>query len=150
MDSSDCPFKIIEITEVTPDLLVGVASLLRLLSEAPAPSLNEMAEIISSSSSKFLGGFYQGHLAGMLTLVSYRTPTGLRSVIEDVVVATEFRRQGLGTQLTHVAIKNARESGARTISLTSSPKRMEAKSMYAKLDFETRCTKVYRIVLGGG
>jgi ribosomal protein S18 acetylase RimI-like enzyme len=90
-----------------------------------------------------------GDVVGMLTLVLFRIPTGLRAWIEDVVVDQRARGQGVGEALTREAIRIAGESGARTIDLTSNRSREAANRMYRKLGFDRRDTNVYRFEPAG-
>ena len=86
-------------------------------------------------------------VVGMLTLVMFRIPSGLRAWIEDVAVDEAARGQGIGEALSRVAVDHARARGARTIELTSRPAREVANRLYRKLGFEIRNTNVYRLVL---
>jgi ribosomal protein S18 acetylase RimI-like enzyme len=86
----------------------------------------------------------QGEIAGTLTLVLYRIPTGLRAWIEDVVVDAPARKQGVGTALCRAALQRAREAGATTVDLTARPAREEANRLYQQLGFARRETNVYR------
>ena len=52
-------------------------------------------------------------IVGSLTLVTYRIPTGLHAVIEDVVVDESARGHGVGTALTAEAARLARAQGAQ-------------------------------------
>ena len=80
----------------------------------------------------------------MLTLFATRTPSGLRTWIEDVVVDDGARGLGLGTALCHAAIAKAKTLGATSVNLTSRPSRVAANRLYQKLGFELRETNVYR------
>jgi ribosomal protein S18 acetylase RimI-like enzyme len=73
----------------------------------------------------------------------YRVPTGVRSIIEDVVVDEKMRGRGIGAALVHHAIDLAREAGAEGVSLTSNPKREAANHLYQMLGFELRKTNPY-------
>ena len=79
----------------------------------------------------------------MLTLAIYRVPTGVRSIIEDLVVDKTARRQGIGQALIHYAIGLAREAGAAGITLTSNPQREAANEFYRSMGFELRKTNPY-------
>jgi ribosomal protein S18 acetylase RimI-like enzyme len=84
-----------------------------------------------------------GEIAGILSLTVYRVPTGVRSIIEDVVVDEKMRGRGIGAALVHHAIDLAREAGAEGVSLTSNPKREAANHLYQMLGFELRKTNPY-------
>jgi ribosomal protein S18 acetylase RimI-like enzyme len=71
----------------------------------------------------------------------------VRVWIEDVIVDSEARGQGVGTALTEKALELAGEAGARTVELTSRPSREAANRLYQRLGFEQRDTHVYRYTL---
>ena len=83
----------------------------------------------------------------MLTLVLFRIPTGVRGIIEDVVVDESHRGQGIAAALTRYALDRAKRMGARTVDLTSRPSREAANRLYQKLGFQQRETNVYRITV---
>jgi ribosomal protein S18 acetylase RimI-like enzyme len=86
----------------------------------------------------------QGPIVGMLTLVVFRIPTGVRAWIEDVVVDGAARGRGVGEALSRAALDVAREHGALTVDLTSRPSREAANRLYQKVGFEPRQTNIYR------
>ena len=85
-----------------------------------------------------------GRIVGMLTLVVFRIPTGVRAWIEDVVVDEAVRGRGVGEALSHEAIQRAVGLGARTVELTSRPSREAANRLYQRLGFVRRDSNVYR------
>ena len=86
-------------------------------------------------------------IVGTLTWAeTFRTPTGARAWIEDVVVDETARGLGAGEALLERPIEPARTLGARTVELTSRPSR-EAANRYQRIGFELRHTNVYRIAL---
>jgi len=70
-------------------------------------------------------------------------PTGLRSIIEDVIVDESMRRRGIGEALMRRAIDLARELGAEGVALTSNPARAAANQLYQTMGFELRKTNPY-------
>ena len=70
-------------------------------------------------------------------------PTGIRSIIEDLVVDKKMRRRGIGEALVRNAIELAREAGADGVSLTSNSQREAANQLYQSLGFELRKTNPY-------
>jgi ribosomal protein S18 acetylase RimI-like enzyme len=86
----------------------------------------------------------------MATLATFRTPTGLRAWIEDVVVDDAGRGRGVGTALTEAMLDRARELGCRTVDLTSRPSREAANRLYQRAGFVARETNVYRYDLRDG
>jgi len=92
-------------------------------------------------------GEREGPIVGMLTLVTFRVPTGVRAWIEDVVVDNGSRGQGVGEALTQAALELASLRGALTVDLTSRPSREAANRLYSRMGFEPRETNVYRFRL---
>ncbi|MCZ2126916.1 MAG: GNAT family N-acetyltransferase [Anaerolineales bacterium] len=114
----------------------------------PPPSLDELTALIKEPSSTLLLAREDGgQIVGALSLTVYRVPTGLRSVIEDVIVDLSARGQGVGDALMTRAIDIAREKGASAITLTSNPSRMAANALYRKLGFQKRETNAYQLKL---
>jgi ribosomal protein S18 acetylase RimI-like enzyme len=138
--------RIEEVREVRDDLLAAVSRLVKQLSDsAIVPGQTELEEIVSSPASRLLVARAEdGGILGMLTLVLFRIPTGMRAWIEDVVVDETARRRGVGEALTQAALRTAKEAGARTVDLTSRPNREAANRLYSRLGFEPRDTTVYR------
>jgi ribosomal protein S18 acetylase RimI-like enzyme len=134
-----------EIREATPSVLDAVRALVPQLStSASLPGDAEITEIITSPATVLLLAHAGAVPAGMLTLVLFRIPTGVRAIVEDVVVAADFRGRGIGEALTRRAMDRAAEAGARTIDLTSRPSREAANRLYQRLGFVRRDTHVYR------
>jgi ribosomal protein S18 acetylase RimI-like enzyme len=136
----------VEITRsVTPELLDAVHRLIPQLSNsAPSVTAEELAEIVAGPATSFFVARVDGVIAGCLTLVVFRLPTGVRAWIEDVVVDDAARGHGVGTALNQAAIAAAGERGARTLDLTSRPSREAANRLYQRLGFVPRDTNVYR------
>jgi ribosomal protein S18 acetylase RimI-like enzyme len=83
-------------------------------------------------------------IVGLLTLVVFRIPTGVRAWIEDVVVDEAVRGRGVGEALSQEAVRRAVALGARTVELTSRPSREAANRLYQRLGFVRRDSNVYR------
>jgi ribosomal protein S18 acetylase RimI-like enzyme len=85
----------------------------------------------------------QSEIVGILTVSIYPVPTGVRSVIEDVIVDKSLRRRGIARELVLRAIEIEREAGANGVALTSNAKRVEANLLYQNLGFARRETNAY-------
>ena len=110
------------------------------------PTEDELARLIESESSMLLVARdpdESGPIAGVLCLIVYRVPTGVRSIIEDVIVDERMRRRGIGEALVREAIERARAAGATGVALTSHPQREAANRLYRSLGFELRKTNPY-------
>ncbi|HUP85961.1 MAG TPA: GNAT family N-acetyltransferase [Acidimicrobiales bacterium] len=141
-----------EAHEVDLDLVAAFGRLIpQLSSSASAPDADELAGIIGSEAGHVLVARDDaGLIVGTLTLVVFRIPTGLRAIIEDVVVdGPAVRGRGLrtGECLTRAALDLARSLDCKTVDLTSRPSREDANRLYQRLGFELRETNVYRFAL---
>ena len=114
------------VTEATDELYEAFQRLVpQLTTNNPPPSLNDLIALVRDPSSTLMVARNEDNkIIGALTLAVYRVPTGIRSIIEDVIVDSSARGQGIGEALMKRAIEIAREKGARNISLTSNPMRM--------------------------
>ncbi len=140
------------------ELHAVVAHLVPQLSRSSGPpSLERLARMIEDPATTLLlarsgsgSGLGQGQVVGMLTLVVFTLPTGVRAWIEDVVVDEGSRGGGVASTLIRAAIERADSEGARTVDLTSRPHREAANRLYVRLGFERRETNVYRRTLESG
>jgi ribosomal protein S18 acetylase RimI-like enzyme len=140
-----------ELSEVTDEAVDAFGRLIPQLSRSAKPlDRAAIAAIVDSPGSRLLVARTDGVITGMLTLVLFRIPTGVRAIIEDVVTDDAARGQGVGTALTLKAIELARAAGVKTVDLTSRPARVEAGRLYEKLGFELRDTRVYRYAIEDG
>jgi ribosomal protein S18 acetylase RimI-like enzyme len=133
------------IADITDEDLAAVNRLIPQLSRsAPPLSADALKQIVSWDGNYLLIARDGDRVVGMLTLVTFPIPTGLRAWIEDVVVDEAARGQGVGAALTQEAVRRARAAGARTVDLTSRPTRQAANRLYERLGFELRETNAYR------
>jgi GNAT superfamily N-acetyltransferase len=85
------------VREITDEIAQAFARLIpQLTSSGRAPDAAELAEIVAVPSTVVLVARVGGAIAGTATLVTYRTPTGARGRIEDVVVDAGARGRGSG------------------------------------------------------
>ena len=141
-------FEIETITAMTPSVADSIAALVgQLSSSAKAPTQDELAAIVNAPGTVLLAARQSGSLVGMLTLITFAIPTGIRAIIEDVVVDERYRGQGVAQALTREALALADAAGARTVDLTSRPSREAANRLYQKLGFQKRESNVYRYPL---
>ncbi len=114
----------------------------------PPPSLDDLTALLRDAASTLMVARNEkGDIVGALTLAVYRVPTGIRSVIEDVIVDISARGEGIGEALMLRAIELARKKGAGNISLTSNPMRVAANKLYLRAGFTKRETNTYQIKL---
>ena len=137
--------EIIEVTEVTDELVDAMNELIPQLSSSnPPPSPAELQAMVDSDAITMLLARDDTGILGSLTMAMFRIPTGLRARIEDVVVDGHSRGKGVGRLLNEAALERARLAGATTVDLTSRPSREAANRLYQRLGFEARESTVYR------
>ncbi len=140
-----------KITYPTDELLQAMQHLIpQLGTHKVPPTAEELSALIASESCTLLVArdtAADGRIIGSLCLNVYRVPTGVRSIVEDVVVDESARRQGVGEALMRRAFDLAREAGASGLSLTSRPDREAANRLYQSMGFELRKTNAYHYKL---
>src|SRR5688572_3702076 len=120
----------------------------QLTNNNPPPSLEDLTALLrETTSTLMIARDDENHIVGALTLAVYRVPSGVRAMIEDVIVDEFARGQGVGEALMQRAIQLARQKGVGTIALTSSPFREAANRLYVKMGFEKRETNAYQMKL---
>jgi ribosomal protein S18 acetylase RimI-like enzyme len=136
-----------KVARTSVELLDAMQRLVPLLgSHKVAPTIEELNALIALEGCTLLVAREPdetGEIVGSLCLNVYRVPTGVRSIIEDVVVDESMRRKGIGEALVRRAVDLAREAGASGVSLTSNPQREAANRLYQSLGFELRKTNAY-------
>jgi len=137
------------VTKVDDELYQAFQRLVpQLTTNNPPPSLNDLAALVrDSASTLIIARSEENKIIGALTLIVYRVPTGIRSIIEDVIVDKSARGQGVGEALMKLAIELARKKGAGNISLTSNAMREAANRLYLRMGFKKRETNVYQMKL---
>jgi ribosomal protein S18 acetylase RimI-like enzyme len=123
------------VPQLSPSAAVPTPDLIREIVEAQASTVLVARDLRD-----------QGRIVGMLTLIVFRIPTGVRAWIEDVVVDETARGRGVGEALSQEAVRRALALGARTVELTSRPSREAANRLYQRLGFVLRDSNLYRYI----
>lgn len=134
-------------TTITDELVSAFERLLPQLKYSfPVVSRADLEAFVNSNSSILLCARYpteEADIIGLLTLIIYRVPTGVRAHIEDVVVDEALRRKGIGEALMLNALSLARDAGSNGVALTSNPRREAANRLYQKMGFNLWQTNLY-------
>ncbi len=131
---------------VMPELLGAMERLIPQLTKKSLPTKEELDALVQSPCSSLLiarQGESGSAIVGMACVSVYRVPTGIRAIIEDVVVETTARGQGIGEALTRRCLEIARQKGAATVALTSNASGEAANRLYLRMGFERRETNSY-------
>lgn len=141
--------KILELQTLTPS---QTADLLDLMHEL-APTIAVTGEMLEQAAEApgthlFAAVGDDGRILGCASLCVFDSPTGRKASVEDVVVSSDARRQGIGRALMdHIIGYALRELAPIDLHLTSRPERVAANEMYKRMGFEKRETNVYRMLL---
>ena len=136
--------KVERVTEADEALAAAVARLVPQLSPRREPAgIVELVELVATPGTSLIVARDGDEMIGMLTLIVYRVPTGLRAWIHDVVVDEAARGRGVGEALTQEALRQAAAGGAISVELTTRQEREAANRLYRRLGFEQRETNVY-------
>jgi len=140
---------IVEIKAFSPEIYRLVCRLMQQLSPNREAFSEEAFRAMLDSDNAHLFIIYnaEGTPAGMLSVGFYRTPSGCKAWIEDVVVDAAYRGYGYGKKIVEHAIGFIRNSEADSISLTTNSSRIAANQLYPSLGFGKYETNVYRIYL---
>jgi ribosomal protein S18 acetylase RimI-like enzyme len=142
-------FTIFQVNELTEQVYQACQRLVpQLTNNNLPPTREELASMQTMGSSiLFLAqvpDFEGEQTIGMATLVLYRVPTGMRGIIEDVVVDESVRGRRIGEALMYACLERAQQAGCPQVMLTSNPSRVAANRLYQRMGFELRNTNVYR------
>ena len=136
-----------KVTQPSEELVQAFQRLIpQLAAYKTPPGLDELHALLDSPGTTLLVAREpddDGEVIGLLCLTVYRVPTGIRSIIEDVVVDERMRRKGVGESLVRRALELARQAGASGVALTSNPQREAANRLYQSMGFELRKTNAY-------
>ncbi|WP_371794372.1 GNAT family N-acetyltransferase [Streptomyces sp. NBC_01718] len=136
------------IQEASEELVEAFSRLLPQLSATADPLGHEALDrMVTCDANTTLVARTPDAIVGTLTLVLLPLPSGLRARVEDVVVDSAARGQGVAGLLTEKALQIAREAGARTVDLTSRPDRVAANRLYERLGFQVRPSTVHRFAI---
>lgn len=135
------------VSSASAELVAALGRLIpQLTGNIAPPSAAELALLLENDANALVVARHpdkQGPIVGAGALGVYRVPTGVRAVIEDIVVDGSVRGLGIGEAITRELVDLARQAGARGISLTSNPRRRAANRLYVRLGFELRQTNCY-------
>lgn len=138
--------KIAPVTELTDEIYDAFQRLIPQLSSVRPPTRDELRGLVLADATTLLVARSDDGtqpIAGALTLICFRVPTGCRAIIEDVVVDESARGQGIGESLMREAIRLAETCGAAGVMLTSNPRRVAANKLYQKMGFKCWETNLY-------
>ncbi len=138
--------KITPVIKLTDEIYEAFQRLIPQLSSVTPPTWDELSELVLADAITLLVAREDSGnqpIVGALTLICFRVPTGLRSIIEDIVVDESARGLGIGEKLTREALRLVKSYGAKGVMLTSNPRREAANRLYQKIGFKSWQTNLY-------
>lgn len=136
------------VSSVTPDLVEAFARLLPQQSPgARRPTAEQLRAVVEAPANTLLiARDAEGAIVGTLTMILMLTPGATFAFVEDVVVDTAARRQGIGEALVQACLRIAAEQGASRVELHSGNHRPDAIRLYQRVGFMRFETNVFRYV----
>ena len=116
---------------------------------ASVPGRWELEQIVADPGAILIVADSATVIVGMLALVVFRTPTGLRARIEDLVVDDYVEVPGVAERLIRRAMKTSSSRGARTVHVQCPASPSAVGRMYEELGFERMSTTAYWYKLSG-
>jgi GNAT superfamily N-acetyltransferase len=144
------PVRIEQVTAVTPELHAAMARLLpQLNSTLQVPDRERLERLIADPDVVLLIAKDGDEIIGTTTVIVYTTPFWIKARLDEVVVDSSARGQGVGEALVDAALEVGRRRGAQVAELQSGrgPAREAAHRLYLRKGFKIRDTDVFRIVL---
>lgn len=138
---------IVELHSLSYDQVVTLLQLMKELAPEREVSTEMLENVVASANTHLFAALNnEGHIVGCASLCVFDSPTGRKASVEDVVVSSSTRGQGIGRGLMEFLIEFARrELGNVDLHLTSKPTRVAANALYRSLGFEKRDTNFYRM-----
>jgi hypothetical protein len=152
MDTSSAGAQITtRVVRTVDNLLIEAVDrlILQLADTASAPGRWEIEQIVANPSAIVLVAESATVIVGLLALVVFRTPTGVRARIEDLVVDEFVELPDVTERLIRRAVKTAGSRGARTVEATCATSKMNLARIYEQLGFERRSTTAYQYKISG-
>ena len=127
--------------------IVHLISELRRNPEEHTGSISDLQDIIGDKNVTMMVAKDGTNIVGMATLYMLVKVGKHVGYVEDVVVDSRYRGQGLGAKLMQSLVAAARDKKLNALFLTSNAKREAANNLYTKLGFEIVETNPYKLRL---
>ncbi len=141
--------EIVELQSLTDSQTADLLTLMHELDPDIPVTAERVRRAVTAPGTHFFAALEEdGRVIGCASLCLFYSPTGRKASIEDVVVLSSCRGQGIGRALMERLIAFAgRELAPIDLQLTSRPARVAANELYRSLGFEKRETNAYRLSL---
>ena len=128
--------------EVTPTLQTQLTTLYLQLNDKLKQL--ELATVLEGEDQTAVAVCMDGEtLVGIAMMAKYKVVSGYKGMIEDVVVSSEYRGQGIGRKLMEKLLEHAKSEKLDAILLFSGNHRTAAISLYKSLGFKLKESGLY-------
>ena len=134
--------KLITFNEVTADLQSQLTELYKQLN-AELTQLDLATALSDYNTTDVVICFDDDKLVGIAMMAKYKVVSGHKGMIEDVVVSSEYRGQGIGRKLMEKLLEQAEISKLDDVLLFSGHHRTAAISLYKSLGFKLKESGMY-------
>lgn len=145
----DFTFSIEKFSDFSVEIVNTIRQLVKQIGENYSLLTDEDIQemLVSPNTTILLAKKDNGEIIGMATLLIYRIPYIRKAYVDDLVVDSLHRGNGIAHALMEEAIRLAKEKKAAFIDLTAKPSRGSGNRLYEHFGFEKRDTNAYRLRL---
>ncbi|TDS15223.1 phosphinothricin acetyltransferase [Maribacter caenipelagi] len=134
--------KLITFNEVTADLQSQLTELYKQLN-AELTQLDLATALSDYNTTDVVICMDDDKLVGIAMMAKYKVVSGHKGMIEDVVVSSDYRGQGIGRKLMEKLLEKAEKSKLDDVLLFSGHHRTAAISLYKSLGFKLKESGMY-------
>ncbi|WP_036154786.1 GNAT family N-acetyltransferase [Maribacter forsetii] len=134
--------KLITLNEVTSDLQSQLTELYKQLN-ADLTQLDIASALSDYNTTEAVICMDKDKLVGIAMMAKYKVVSGHKGMIEDVVVSSDYRGQGIGRKLMEKLLEQAESSKLDDVLLFSGHHRTAAISLYKSLGFKLKESGMY-------
>ena len=136
-----------KLVEATESVLADINAVNNELHEGRVGTLADLNVLLADENATMVVAKDGEKIIGIATLYMLQKIGKRGGYIEDVVVDSGYRGQGIGEKLVREVLSIAREKKADTVYLTSRPIHAAAHNLYKKVGFNVKETTVFTIKL---
>lgn len=135
------------LVEATQSALEDINRVNGQLHEGRVGTIEDLQALLANENNTMIVAKDGDKIIGIATLYVFPKIGKRGAYIEDVVVDSAYRGQGLGEKIVREIIAVAREKKADSVYLTSRPVHAAAHKLYQKVGFDTKDTTVFTMKL---
>ncbi|WP_405414425.1 GNAT family N-acetyltransferase [Maribacter sp. Asnod1-A12] len=134
--------KLISFNEVTTDLQSQLTELYKQLN-SELTQLDLATALSDYNTTDVVICMDDNRLVGIAMMAKYKVVSGHKGMIEDVIVSSDYRGQGIGRKIMEKLLKQAEKEKLDDVLLFSGHHRTAAISLYKSLGFKLKESGIY-------